>query len=304
MKIQSILGPVDTAELGQTLIHEHITCADWSMRMNFGQKFFDHDTVVAIARRALAPVQAMGLKTLVDGTPVNLGRDLDLIRDVAEATGLTIIASSGFYFQEEPWLQERDPEELYDLLYEDAARCGIMKCAVESAGLTPLMTKLLTVTGRVAAERDLPVFCHTASPAGMGLPAYELLGKFVPAHRIVLGHTSDATDREYLKAVAETGCYLGFDRLGYCGRGPSMETVCDNILWLCSLGYKDRVLLSHDQAAYLAFWDSWETSQNMTPDFTAVHTQAVPLLRAGGLTEADIRGILVENPRRLFEGTV
>ena len=75
MKIQSILGPIDSAELGQTLIHEHITCADWSMRMNFGGKFFDHDTVVAIAKRALAPVQAMGLKTLVDGTPVNLGRE-------------------------------------------------------------------------------------------------------------------------------------------------------------------------------------------------------------------------------------
>ncbi len=302
MKLQSVLGPVDSAELGQTLIHEHITCADWSMRMNFGTKFFDYDTVVDMAVRALAPVQALGVKTLVDGTPVNLGRDLALIRDVARASGLTIIASSGFYFQEEPWLQERDAGELYDLLYADAAQCGIMKCAVESAGLTPLMTKLLTVTGKVAAARDLPVFCHTASPAGVGPAAYELLGKYIPAHRIVLGHTSDATDRDYLKTAAETGCYLGFDRLGYCGRGPSMETVCGNILYLCSLGYKDRILLSHDQAAYLAFWDSWETSRSQTADFTAVHTQALPLLRAGGLTEADIQGILADNPRRLFEG--
>ena len=36
MKIQSVLGPVDTSELGQVLMHEHLTCADWSMRMNFG----------------------------------------------------------------------------------------------------------------------------------------------------------------------------------------------------------------------------------------------------------------------------
>ena len=302
MKIQSILGPIDTADLGQTLIHEHVTCADWSMRMNFGKKFFDHDTVVSMAVEAFGRVQALGVKTVVDGTPVNLGRDLDLIRDTARATGLNIIASAGFYFQEEPWLQEREAEELYDLLYDDAAQCGIMKCAVERAGLTPLMTKLLTVTGRVAAARDLPIFCHTASPAGVGPAAFDLLGKYVPAHRIVLGHTGDSNDRDYLKAVAETGCYLGFDRLGYCGRDNSVENIVDNILWLCDLGYRDRIMLSHDGAAYLAFWDSWEKSQQQVMDFTVVHTQAIPLLKAGGMTEADIREIIVGNPRRFFEG--
>ena len=302
MKIQSILGPIDTADLGQTLIHEHVTCADWSMRMNFGRKFFDHDTVVELAKKAFAPVQAMGVKTIVDGTPVNLGRDLDLIRDVAIATGLNIVASAGFYFQEEPWLQERDAGELYDLLYEDAAQCGIMKCAVERSGLTPLMTKLLTVTGQVAAARDIPVFCHTASPAGVGIAAYELLGQYVPAHRIVLGHTGDSTDRNYLKAAAETGCYLGFDRFGYCGRDNPVQTLADNILYLCSLGYRDRIMLSHDGAAYLGFWDSWEKSKTQVTDFTVVHTQAVPLLKAGGLTDGDVNEILVGNPRRFFEG--
>ena len=45
MAIQGIFGPIDPAELGQTLIHEHLTCADWSMRMSFGGKFFDFDQV-------------------------------------------------------------------------------------------------------------------------------------------------------------------------------------------------------------------------------------------------------------------
>ncbi|MCC8357062.1 MAG: phosphotriesterase [Oscillospiraceae bacterium] len=302
MKIQSILGPIDTAALGPTLMHEHISCADWSMRMNFGDKFFEADTVVDMAKKAFAPVQAMGIKTIVDGTPFNLGRDLSLIRATAEATGLNIIASCGFYFQEEPWLQERSAEEIYDLMYADAAQCGIMKCAVERQGVTPLMEKLLAVTGQVAAERDMPIFCHTASPFGVGPDAFDRLGKYVPAHRIILGHTGDTNDRGYLKAVAETGCYLGFDRLGHCDRDNSVEAVADNILWLCSLGYRDRILLSHDAAVYLAFWDSWEKSREQVTDFTVVHTQALPLLRAGGMTEADIGEILEGNPRRFFEG--
>lgn len=302
MTIQTILGPVDTADLGQTLIHEHVTCADWSMRMNFGTRFFDSDTVVQMAKRAFAPIQALGVKTIVDGTPVNLGRDLALIRATAEATGMNIIASCGFYFQEEPWLQERSAQEIYELLYEDAAQCGVMKCAVERQGVTPLQEKLLTVTGQIAAARNMPIFCHTASRAGMGLPAFELLGRYVPADRIVLGHTGDTNDRDYLKAVAETGCYLGFDRFGHCDRDNSVEALAENILWLCGLGYRDRILLSHDAAVYLAFWDSWEKSKTQVTDFTVVHRQALPLLRAGGLTDGDIEEILVGNPRRFLEG--
>ena len=45
MKINSVLGPIDTADLGPTLMHEHVTCADWSLRMNFGDLFVIISTV-------------------------------------------------------------------------------------------------------------------------------------------------------------------------------------------------------------------------------------------------------------------
>jgi len=80
MMIQGVLGPIDTAELGQTLMHEHITCADWSMRMNFGARFFEFDQVAEIAAGQLGKAKALGVRTVVDGTPVNLGRDIRLIR--------------------------------------------------------------------------------------------------------------------------------------------------------------------------------------------------------------------------------
>ena len=96
MMIQGVLGPIDTAELGQTLMHEHITCADWSMRMNFGARFFEFDQVAEIAAGQLGKAKALGVRTVVDGTPVNLGRDIRLIREVARRTGLNFIASTGY----------------------------------------------------------------------------------------------------------------------------------------------------------------------------------------------------------------
>ena len=102
MTIQGIFGPIDPADLGQTLVHEHLTCADLSMRMNFGGKFFDFDQVANMAAGQLSKAKALGVTTVVDGTPINLGRDIYLIRKVARLTGLNFIASTGFYYQEEP----------------------------------------------------------------------------------------------------------------------------------------------------------------------------------------------------------
>ncbi len=82
-----------------------------------------------------------------------------------------------------------------------------------------------------------------------------------------------------------------------------METLTDNILWLCEKGYRDRILLSHDAAVYLAFWTGWQESRRQITDFTLIHRQAVPRLLAGGLTDADIEAFFVDNPRRFFEGT-
>lgn len=317
-KIQTVLGPVSPEALGQTLIHEHITCADWSMRMNFGEKFYEEETVVKMAADLLGKVKALGVSTVVDGTPVNLGRDIRLLRKVAEATGLHIIASSGFYYQEEPWLAMRDEEEIYELLKGECQNGisgtdslpGILKSGISAAGVTPLQYKLLHATGRVAAELDLPIFCHHDPSARTGheiMAVYTSVG--VRPERVILGHSGDTTDLAYLESVLGEGCYIGFDRLAYCGFGstPTLEDSVRTILALCEKGYQDRILLSHDWAAYLAFWDSWQTTKNsdymhIDKDFTYVHTHVLPALRSGGRSEADLQMLMVENPRRFFCG--
>lgn len=243
MMIQGVLGPIDTAELGQTLMHEHITCADWSMRMNFGTRFFEFDQVAEIAAGQLGKAKALGVCTVVDGTPVNLGRDIRLIREVARRTGLNFIASTGFYYQEEPWLYFRDEEEIYDLLMGDCAdgisgtgsKPGILKAGVGRGGLTPLLQKVLHATGRVAKETGLPLFCHHDPSTAAGGAILDLL------------------------------------------------------------------------AAYLAFWDSWETTKHsdwlhLEEDYTFIHRRVLPLLEERGLSRADIDRLLTGNPRAFFEG--
>lgn len=316
MTIQGVFGPIDTSELGQVLMHEHLTCADWSMRMNFGSKFYEGDAVAGIAACQLNKAAALGVRTIVDGTPINLGRDVCLIREVARRTGLNFIVSTGFYYQEEPWLAFRDEEQIYDLLMGDCtggiqgtdSLPGILKAGVGHAGLTSLLEKVLHATGRVSAQTGLPIFCHhdpSVHSGGAILDLFESCG--VPASRVILGHSGDSTELDYLTAMLERGCWLGMDRFGFCDRDLGLEPRVDTIVELCRRGWGGRLLLSHDLAAYLAFWDSWETTKNsdylnLEEDYTFIHRRVLPALVERGLDRETVDSLLTVNPRAFFEG--
>ncbi len=316
MNVNTVLGPIASENLGQTLMHEHISCADWSMRMNFGDKFMQYDKVVDMAVGQLKKLRDCGVTTFVDGTAINLGRDIRLMRDVAAASGMNIIASSGFYYQEEPWLAFRDEGEIRDLLLDECitgmagtdSLPGMMKNGVVEAGVTPLQQKLLHAVGTVAVKANLPVFCHHVPDTKTGyeiLKVYDSVG--LATNRVILGHTGDGNDWAYQRALVSSGAYIGFDRLAYGDRNNSVENCVKNIIMLAEAGYLNRVFLSHDWATYLAFWDSWETTSgadylNLPIDFTLVSTQVIPMLRAAGLSADDIRTVMVDNPRNFFEG--
>lgn len=97
---------------------------------------------------------------MVDGTPVNLGRDIRLIREVARRTGLNFIASTGFYYQEEPWLYFRDEEEIYDLLMGDCAD------GISGTGSKPGILK--AGVGRGRPHSPAAKWCSTPPPGGEG----------------------------------------------------------------------------------------------------------------------------------------
>ncbi|MCL2463280.1 MAG: phosphotriesterase [Defluviitaleaceae bacterium] len=298
-------------------MHEHIACADWSMRANFGERFFEPGKMAEIAAAMFTKMKReCGVTTVVDGTPVNLGRDARLIREVAERSGVNFIVSSGFYYQEEPWLMFRPEDEIVELLLEECRNGiadsgilpGIMKCAVGDAGITPLIRKILTAVARVAAQTGLPVFCHhtvSSKNGGEILDIFEKQG--VALNRVILGHSGDTDDLAYLEEMLKRGCYIGMDRFGYCDMTLSLERRAAAIAALCEKGYGQRMLLSHDLVAYGAFGGSWDeykkaNPEERYPDFTFIQKSVLPALLAAGVTQAEFDSMMVENPRRFFEG--
>jgi len=311
--INTVLGPVAPQALGQTLIHEHITTADWSFRAAFGKAYFDREKVFADAVAQFSRLKTeYGLGTVVDGTPINLGRDVELIRDVAAATGLHFVVSTGFYTQMDPVVECHTPAEKAALLVRECEngigdtgiRPGIFKCAVGEAGFTDFTIELLRSVACAARETGLPVFVHTTVHSRSGEGAADLFTDCgVAPERVILGHSGDTNDLDYLEGLLSRGFYLGMDRFGLHRINNSLENRVDTIAKLCARGWAERLLLSHDRALYLGFGGGWDDEDCPTaPDMTILHRLALPMLLEKGVTCAQIDTMLIDNPARVLAG--
>src|ERR1700736_854788 len=95
--IQTVRGAIDSAQLGITLMHEHIFVLSPEIMQNYPEGWGDEDerTTSAIAR--LNELAARGTRTVVDLTVIGLGRYIPRIRKIAEKTPIRIIVSTGIY---------------------------------------------------------------------------------------------------------------------------------------------------------------------------------------------------------------
>lgn len=314
MQINGALGPIDSTQLGQALIHEHVTTADWSMRMAYQEHFYEHQVVADRAVHQFGQAKQVGVRTVVDGTPLNMGRDARLIREVAERTGLNFIVSSGFYTQEEAYLTYRSVGEVHELLSHEFevgiggtdVRPGMMKAACGDEGVTPVLETAFRAIGRVAVEQKVPIFAHHHAQVANGdqiMDVFESCG--VAPAQVVLGHSGDTNDLDYLERMLRRGCYLGMDRFGYCAVSNSLHDRVRTIVELCDRGYAGQLVLSHDLATYLGVFGTWQDFTSSGPDdaevdFTFIHREVVPALEAAGLDRSDVMGMLEGNPARLF----
>ncbi|MFS3126894.1 phosphotriesterase [Nocardioides sp. Bht2] len=317
MQVATVLGTVDSTDLGQTLMHEHISSADWALRMNLGDRYYRHQEVADRAVAQFRRAREVGVRTVLDGTPPSIGRDVALIREVAERSGVNFIASSGFYFHEETYLRWGNSDGLYELLSSECAdgigstgiRAGAMKAACADHGVTPTLERGFSVIGRVAAEQGVPVFVHHHPSEGDGQTICDIFeASGASSDQLILGHAGDSNDLDYLEGLLARGCYLGLDRFGYATMPKASNGLAERIATLaelCRRGFSSQLLLSHDLATFVGLSLDWQEFADGPEfpdvDFTFIHRTVLPLAQEAGVDADTLRSILADNPRRIFE---
>jgi phosphotriesterase-related protein len=312
--VETVRGPVDVEELGTTLMHEHIFLLAPELVQNYGhvwgEPFWDEEVRVADAIAKLNRARDAGITTLVDPTPVGVGRYIPRIQRISESVDMNIIVATGLYaFLELPnFLANRTDDvitgifvrELREGIDDTGVKAAFLKCTVELHGIIADQPRILTCIAEAQKETGAPVMVHTNAEHKIGLPVLDFLTKAgVDPTRIVIAHAGDSNDLDYLRAIADTGAWLGCDRYGIEVFNSSADRI-ETLLKLIELGYTDQIHLSHDGAAWYDFMACNPLFEGQEPDYLLIHNELLPALRERGVTQQQIDQMMVENPRRFF----
>jgi len=263
--VETVRGTIDVEDLGRVLMHEHVFVMQPEALQNYGhvwgESYWDEEVRVADAVEKLSALRAAGIETIVDPTAPGLGRFVPRLQRINAAVDLNIVVASGVYaFIELPnFLAYRSVEALAELFVREirvgiddtGVRAAFLKCAVERHGLVGDVPRILAAVAAAAVETGAPVMVHTNAAAATGVPALEALtASGVDPARIVIAHAGDSNDVAYLRAIADTGATLGFDRFNIEHFNPDARRI-ERLLALLAEGYGDRIHLSHDAACFI-----------------------------------------------------
>ncbi len=316
--VETVRGPVDADELGTTLMHEHVFILQPEALQNYGHAYgpayWNEEERLDDAVAKLSAVRDAGIRTIVDPTVPGLGRYIPRLQRLNGAVDLNIVVATGVYaFLELPnFLAYRSVDAIAELFVREIRRgiddtgvkAAFLKCAVERHGVIGDIPRILAAIGAAAVETGAPVMVHTNAKARTGLDALEALtGHGVKPDRIVIAHAGDSNDLGYLRAIADSGAWLGCDRFGIDHFNPLADRI-ETLLALLAEGYGDRIHLSHDAACFYDFFVGNPSFADEKPDYLLISNQVLPALRRAGVTQAQIDELMIVNPRRFFTTVV
>ena len=303
-QVQTVLGPVAPGDLGFTLPHEHTKCSLWwiESRWDYWELIGDEPRM----NEELAAYKALGGGTLVDVTPIGIGRDLARLARLSQATGLHIVAGAGWYRQAyypaEARIDRRSIDDLADEIVQEfvdgPVRPGIIgEIGTDKPWVTAQEERVFRAAARAALRTGASVTTH-AVQSDVGLAQLTILeDEGLDPARIVIGHCDSHPRIEHWREIVRRGAHVEADFLGMSFtplERAGEPTVVELISTLLNEGFEKQILLSQDVCH-----DSQLASYGGN-GYTYLQKSFLPRLVEAGVNAATIKTITVENPARLL----
>ena len=313
--INTVLGPVDPSELGFTLSHEHLATNAAGILKTFPE-LVDRAGVVEQANATLREAFQEGLRTIIDVTTIDLGRDVEMMREVSQTTGVHIVAATGNHLAVPRPFVDLAPEVIAGLYVREievgiegtGIKAGIIKVASDEGGVTRPQEVVLRAAGQASVRTGTPISTHTWSPDRVGEEQVRILqDEGVDMDKVYIGHSNDDMDMSYLLGLLRKGVWLGLDRFpgGRRPGTPYWEERTQLAKQLIDAGYTDRIMLSHDHSVPKARYGVAVQEERIkyNPDgYNFITRNVLPRLKDMGVSDDTINQIMVENPRRFLAG--
>jgi len=300
--VNTVLGPVETVNLGFTLSHEHVATNAAGLRHTYPE-FLDREGLLEQAVATMREAYQAGVRTMVEMSTFDLGRDIGLIQEVSRRSGVQLIAVTGSHLAVPRPFGEVSPDVIARLYIREieegiegtGIKASLVKAASDRGGITPPQEVILRAVARTHQRTGVPITTHTWSPDWVGEQQVRILEEEgVDLHRVYIGHSNDDTDLGYLLGLLEKGVWLGMDRYpgGRLPGTPDWEQRTAIVKQLMDAGYTHRLMLSHDYSVPKARYGAevQEARRRANPDgYTFISRRVLPRLKELGPTELTVR---------------
>ena len=306
--VMTVTGRRPASTLGVVDAHDHLFLRSPALA---GEEFEDLDRSTDEVREG----KASGLGAIVDMTPIGLGRRPDLLRAVSEATGVPIIAATGYHrdthYPAGHWVHEAsvgtlaerilrdlgagmDPNDWTDPSAEpDPARAGAIKAGASYHHVSDGEQRRLEAAAIGSIKAGVPILVH-AEIGTFGHEIVDLLeGHGVAPDRIILAHMDRNPDPELHAEIAARRVSLEYDTMGRTKYRPDIELL-DLIERVVEAGHLDRLMLGQDLGRRSSL-----RAYGGGPGLRYLMETFVPRLRRR-IGETAVESILVANPARAF----
>ena len=306
--IRTVTGNICKDDVKKALIHEHIQCVSNDMLHIFGDEWVDNNVLAKYASDILKSInKKWNINLIVDGTPIDLGRNISLLKSVSEKSGTYIVASTGLYHYPSFVTEGNDEAEIASWFLKECNEGaektgvfpGILKCAAPWEEVTSDAKKRITAMAYVAKETQLPIYVHCPHKGNIAQEQIEiLLNNEVKASQIIIGHCAIRPNADYIKDILNTGCYISMDQC-HCA-GSTYEEIAECLCELCKKDYSSKIMLSNDMCIYSDFpnrkYNGMQlTQEEQAENFGFLSKNILPIFENLGGKVEDISKMLRDN---------
>ena len=313
--INSVLGPMNTSDLGFTLSHEHVIGSSAGIQHVYPE-FLDREGTIKEAISQLTQAHSEGLRSVIEVSTLDLGRDPRAMEQVSKESGVNIICATGIWRDIPRVFWEASPDVIASLFIREiqegiegtGIKAGVIKVANDKGGVTSAGEIILRAAARAQKATDVPISTHTWAPERVGEQQLSIFrDEGVAFNRVYIGHSNDTTDTEYLTGLMRKGAWIGLDRFpgGKTSDTPKWEERTKTLKKLIDAGFANQIMLGHDWSPKMggASPEMLESRTRYNPDgYLFITRNVLPKLREMSISQETIDQIMVHNPKRFFEG--
>ena len=301
--VETVLGPVSGADLGFILPHEHLLVDTYDVRRNSDGVLLELSTM----RDEVADYQAAGGNTIVDQTIYGLHPDPQGLADISLATGVHIIAGTGFYHQQyyPEWLDQWSITQIANRLTSHITegfpgtniKAGIIgEIGTHHRGVKPNERKVLEAAARVQRETNTPIATH-ALFTEVGIAQLDILeAAGANLDKTLIGHCDTNRDLEYSRKLLRRGVWIGYDAVGQLDKQRD-ERRAVSIATLINEGWLGQILISTDIASRSRL------KIHGAEGYKFLITKFLPILRSAGVSQDQIEALTKKNQQRFLAGS-